>query len=141
MSYKYNPVTECKLTPVELCGPAGCGVKEGPEECHDRRSGLLTITLQENLYFRTLVVYDKPEESCNLESFKNCQFVTKLVPHLKNKDECVGEYDEYYQVVPDTMPADIPLEICVRYDTNPRLVNKPVLKVWCYKAKTEESLA
>jgi len=109
VSYKYNPVTECKLTPVEICAPAGCGVKEGPEECHDRR---------------TLVVYDKPEESCNLESFKQCQFVTKLVPHLKDKDECV----------------DIPLEICVRYDTNPRLVNKPVLKVWCYKAKSEGPL-
>ena len=36
------------------------------------------------------MVFDKPEESCNLESFKRCQFVTKLVPHLKDKDECVG---------------------------------------------------
>jgi len=110
VSYKYNPVTECKLTPVEICAPAGCGVKEGPEECQDRR---------------TLVVYDKPEESCNLEPFKRCQFVTKLVPHLKDKDQCV----------------DIPLEICAGYDTNPRLVNKPVLKVWCYKAKSDISLA
>jgi len=110
VSYKFSPVTECKLTPVEICAPAGCGVREGEEQCHDRR---------------TLVVYDKPEESCNLESFKSCQFVTKLVPHLKDKDQCV----------------DIPLEICVRYDTNPRLVNKPVLKVWCYKTKEEGSLA
>eukprot|EP00092_Neocalanus_flemingeri_P003368 GFUD01003606.1.p1 GENE.GFUD01003606.1~~GFUD01003606.1.p1 ORF type:complete len:393 (+),score=117.05 GFUD01003606.1:114-1181(+) len=110
VSYKYRPVTECKLTPVEICAPAGCGVKEGPEVCHDRR---------------TLVVYDKPEESCNLEAYKSCQFVTKLVPHLKDHDKCI----------------DIPLEICVRYDTNPRLINKPVLKIWCYKAKAEGSLA
>jgi len=110
VSYKFKPVTECKLSPVEICAPAGCGVKEGPEECYDRR---------------TLVVYDKPEESCNLESFKRCEFVTKLVPHLKDKEECV----------------DVPLEICVRYDTNPRLVNKPVLKVWCYKATKEAGLA
>ena len=34
--------------------------------------------------------------------------------------------------------SDIPLEICVRLETNPRTVNKPVLTVWCYKG-TEES--
>ena len=44
------------------------------------------------LIFRTVVVYDKPEETCNLESFKTCQFVTKLVPNLKDREECVGEY-------------------------------------------------
>ena len=38
-SYKFSPVTECKLIPVEICGPGGCSVKEGPEECHDRRLG------------------------------------------------------------------------------------------------------
>jgi len=108
VSYKYRPVTECKLTPTEVCAPAGCGVKEGLEVCHERR---------------TLVVYDKPEESCNLEAFRSCQFVTKLVPHLKDTDKCI----------------DIPLEICVRYDTNPRLVNKPILKIWCYKAKKDGS--
>ena len=37
VSYKFKPVTECKLSPVEICAPAGCGVKEGPEECYDRR--------------------------------------------------------------------------------------------------------
>ena len=40
---------------------------------------------------------------------------------------------------PDMMIySDIPLEICVRLETNPRTVNKPVLTVWCYKG-TEES--
>ena len=38
-----------------------------------------------------MVVYDKPEETCNLESFKSCQPVTRLVPHLKDKDKCVGK--------------------------------------------------
>ena len=30
---------------------------------------------------------------------------------------------------------DIPLEICVSYNTNPRTVNKPVVTVWCYKVR------
>ena len=38
-----------------------------------------------------MVVYDKPEETCNLESFKSCQPVTRLVPHLKDKDKCGGK--------------------------------------------------
>ena len=37
VSYKYQPVTECKVNPVRICAPAGCGVKEGEEECHDRK--------------------------------------------------------------------------------------------------------
>lgn len=107
--YKYQPVTECKLEPVEICAPAGCGVKEGEEICYDRK---------------IVVVYDKPEETCNLESFKTCQFVTKLVPHLKDKDQCV----------------DIPLEICVRYDTNPHTVSTPVVNIWCYKPSKQSGL-
>ena len=30
---KFTPQTRCEKVPVELCGPAGCGVKPGPEEC------------------------------------------------------------------------------------------------------------
>ena len=30
---KFTPTTRCEKLPVELCGPAGCGVKPGPEEC------------------------------------------------------------------------------------------------------------
>ena len=41
---------------------------------------------------RTVAVYDRPEETCNLQSFRSCQPVTKLVPHLKDKDECVGGF-------------------------------------------------
>jgi len=110
VSWKYSPVTECRPSPVEICGPADCGVRQGPEICYDKQA---------------VVVYDKPEETCNLESFKTCQFVTKLVPHLKGKEKCV----------------DIPLEICVRQEVNPRKVNKPVITVWCYKASPESGLA
>ena len=47
------------------------------------------------IFSRTVVVYDKPDETCNLESFKTCQFVTKLVPHLKDRDECVGKMQNF----------------------------------------------
>ena len=33
---KYSPVTECKKVPFELCGPAGCPVEPGAEECQER---------------------------------------------------------------------------------------------------------
>jgi len=104
VSYKFKPLTECKLSPVELCGPPGCGVREGKEICHDRR---------------TLVVYDKPEETCDLEPVRNCRPITKLVPRLKAREECI----------------DVPLEICVRLNTNPQKVSNPVLKIWCYRPK------
>ena len=41
----------------------------------------------------------------------------------------------------DILSADIPLEICVRQEVNPRKVNKPVITVWCYKASPESGLA
>ena len=91
--------------------------------------------------FRIVVVYDKPEETCNLESFKTCQFVTKLVPHLKDKDQCVGWYQTQSTSDPDiNYVSDIPLEICVRYDTNPHTVSTPVVNIWCYKPSKESGL-
>ncbi len=34
---KYTPETECKKVPRELCGPSGCELQPGPEECFDRK--------------------------------------------------------------------------------------------------------
>ena len=53
---------------MTLCGPAGCGFREGKETCQEK-----TQTL----------VQDKPEESCNLDPQRTCKHVTKLVPELK----------------------------------------------------------
>ena len=53
---------------MTLCGPAGCGFREGEETCQEK-----TQTL----------VQDKPEESCNLDPQRTCKHVTKLVPELK----------------------------------------------------------
>jgi len=71
------------------------------------------------------VVTEVPEETCNLEPQKECKHVTKLVPLLKPAEECV----------------DIPKEVCSRSRTNPRKVQKPVVKKWCYVPTAESGLA
>ena len=93
--------------PVELCGPAGCGFKEGPEECFERSQ---------------TVVGDKPEESCNLDAQTTCKHVTKLAPQLEEVEVCF----------------DVPKEVCVRSEVNPRKVAQPVLKKWCYVAQCDD---
>lgn len=69
---KFVGDTKCEKLPVEICG-AGCTMKEGPEECHDK-----VIT--------TLI--DIPEETCDLNPQKTCRFQTKLIPKLKPIAEC-----------------------------------------------------
>ena len=58
---------------MDLCGPPGCGFKEGPEECHERVK---------------TVVSDKPEEVCSLEPRSSCKYVTRLAPHLEEVELC-----------------------------------------------------
>lgn len=70
------------------------------------------------------VVQEVPEETCSLEPQKECKQVTKLVPLLKPAEECV----------------DIPKEVCVRSRTNPRRIQKPVIKKWCYTPTKESGL-
>merc|ERR1712002_826184 len=87
---KYSPETECKKVPRELCGPSGCELVPGPEEC-----------------------------------FPKTETVVTEVPVLKPAEECV----------------DIPKEVCSRSRTNPRKVQKPVVKKWCYVPTAESGLA
>jgi len=67
---------------------------------------------------------EKPEEQCSLEPKRSCKHVTKLVPQLKPRESC----------------TDVPKEVCVRSQTNPRKVQKPVLKRWCYSPTKESGL-
>ena len=90
--------------PVELCGPSGCGFKEGEEECIEKTQ---------------TVIGDRPEETCSLDPQVLCKHVTKLVPKLVEVENCF----------------DVPKEICVRSEVNPRKVKKPVIKKWCYVVK------
>merc|ERR1712213_187300 len=71
---KYTPITGCTKEPRELCAPAGCGFKQGAEECYDKVQ---------------TVVQDAPKEQCSLEPQRTCKHVTKLVPKLTPTEECV----------------------------------------------------
>merc|ERR1712038_2176396 len=71
---KYTPITGCTKEPRELCAPAGCGFKEGREECYEKTQ---------------TVVQDAPKEQCTLEPQRTCKHVTKLVPKLEPTEECV----------------------------------------------------
>jgi len=71
---KYTPITGCTKEPRELCAPAGCGFKQGREECYDKVQ---------------TVVQDAPKEQCTLEPQRTCKHVTKLVPKLEPTEECV----------------------------------------------------
>merc|ERR1712156_1202790 len=62
---KFTTMTGCNKEPTELCAPAGCGFREGAEECHD----VVKTHIQE-----------KPEEECTLEPVKTCKHITRLVP-------------------------------------------------------------
>ena len=35
--WKYEPVTECRRDPVNICAPAGCGVRQAAEICYDKQ--------------------------------------------------------------------------------------------------------
>ena len=105
---KFTPLTQCDKVPVTLCGPAGCGFRPGVEECHEEVQ---------------TVVGDNPEETCSLDPQTTCKHVTKLVPALKEVENCF----------------DVPKEVCVTEQVNPRKVAVPVVKKWCYVVSCPET--
>ena len=104
---KIIPDTSCEKIGVELCGPAGCGYYEGAEECREEEE---------------TVVFDKPVEVCTVEPKKNCKFLTKLVPLLKENESCI----------------DVPMEVCQKVKRNPKKVSHPVIKQWCYEVEEKD---
>ena len=85
-------------------------VFKGPRECYDKTK---------------TIVQDVPKEECSLEPQRTCNYVTKLVPKLSPKLECV----------------DVPKEVCTRSKQNPTKRMKPVIKKWCYIPSQESGLA
>jgi len=79
---KLNRITKCDKVPIELCGPAGCGFTQGPEQCHDQVKTVIT---------------DLPNEECDLQPQRKCSHVTKLVPKLTPVEECVDVPKEVCQ--------------------------------------------
>ena len=96
---KFVGETSCQKLPIEICG-AGCSAVEGPEECHDK-----TLT---NLI-------DIPEEVCDLNPQKTCNFQTKLVPALVPKHAC----------------TTVPKEVCNLRFSTPSLETNPLTTKWC----------
>jgi len=131
----YSTSTECTTWPVVKCTdvrkvnnkkytPHTTCKKEPRQLCGP--SGCVPEPGPEECFDKKeTVVQEVPEETCSLEPQKTCKFVTKLVPTLKPTEECV----------------DIPKEVCSRSRQNPRKVQKPVVKKWCYVPSEESGLA
>lgn len=131
----YTTENKCSKWPVTKCSPVEkvTVIKHTPEtECKKVArqlcgpSGCVPEPGPEECFDKKeTVVTEVPEETCSLEPQKSCKFVTKLVPLLKPQQECV----------------DIPKEVCSRSRQNPRKVQKPVVKKWCYVPSEESGLA
>ena len=57
----------------------------------------------------------KPEEICDLQPTTDCNIVTSLVPHLRQREIC-----EY-----------VPKEFCHTKLDSPKMVRKPITMKWC----------
>jgi hypothetical protein len=102
---KFTPLTSCEKVGKEMC-THGCAITEGAVECQDK--------------VKTVIV-DNPVEECDMEPLRTCKHVTKLVPQLEPRQECV----------------DVPKEICARSRVNPKRVKKPSIQKWCYTPEKE----
>jgi hypothetical protein len=129
----YSTSEECTKWPVMKCTLETKTVKKYTPETDCKKnpfelcgpSACPVEPGEEQCFDKTeTVVQEVPEEQCTLEPQKECKQVTKLVPLLKPAEECV----------------DIPKEVCVRQRTNPRRVQKPVIKKWCYTPSPESGL-
>ncbi|XP_059088680.1 uncharacterized protein LOC131884812 isoform X2 [Tigriopus californicus] len=99
-STKLTPETECRQEVREVCGPELCPISKGPKVCANE---LKTF------------VQEVPEERCNLTPIKVCNPVSKIVPRLELKMECI----------------DVPREICSTVPVEAKKIQRPVIKKWC----------
>lgn len=129
----YTTEQKCTKWPKQVCSSSKQRVKKYSPETECKKvprelcgpSGCVLAPGPEECFDRKeTVVQEVPEETCNLEPQKTCKHVTKLVPQLKPAEECV----------------DIPKEVCSRSRTNPRKVQKPVVKKWCYVPTAQSGL-
>lgn len=129
----YTTEEKCTKLPVQKCKASPSKTKKYSPQTECKKvprevcgAGTTQVPLGEECNPRTeTVIQEVPEETCNLEPQRICKHVTKLVPLLKPVEECV----------------DIPKEVCSRSRTNPRKVQKPVVKKWCYVPTAQSGLA
>ena len=67
------PNTWCKKVPRKICAPDNCRMVPGPEQCNQK---MMVSTIQ------------KPSEVCDLQPQTHCRLITRLVPHLIQKEVC-----------------------------------------------------
>ena len=96
------PNTWCKKVPRKICAPDNCRMVPGPEQCNQK---MMVSTIQ------------KPSEVCDLQPQTHCRLITRLVPHLIQKEVC----------------RRVPKEMCHLALANPHLVKKPMRLRWCTK--------
>ena len=62
------------------------------------------------------MIASQPKEECDMEPQESCRFITKMVPHLRAREECV----------------EVPQEVCGK---SRAVVKKerPAIMNWCYK--------
>jgi len=129
----YTTEEKCTKWPVQKCSAQKATTKKYSPQTECKKvprevcgAGTTQVPLGEECNERQeTVIQEVPEETCNLEPQRICKHVTKLVPLLKPVEECV----------------DIPKEVCSRSRTNPRKVQKPVVKKWCYVPTAQSGLA
>jgi len=129
----YTTEEKCTKWPVQKCSASKATTKKYSPQTECKKvprevcgAGTTQVPLGEECNERQeTVIQEVPEETCNLEPQRICKHVTKLVPLLKPVEECV----------------DIPKEVCSRSRTNPRKVQKPVVKKWCYVPTAQSGLA
>ena len=130
----YTSSEKCSTWPVQRCDVQKKAVKKYSPETRCRKvpvelcgpASCPTVPGPKECYqTKRTIAGEKPGEECSLEPKRVCKFVTKLVPQLKAQESCV----------------DVPKEVCVRSQTNPRKVSKPVVKKWCYTPSEESGLA
>merc|ERR1711915_305451 len=129
----YTTEQKCTKWPVQKCQASSAKTKKYSPQTSCKKvprevcgPGSVAVPQGEECFDRQeTVIQEVPTETCNLEPQRQCKHVTKLVPKLKPSEECV----------------DIPTEACSRSRTNPRKVQKPVVKKWCYVPTAQSGLA
>ncbi len=100
------PNTWCKKVPRKICAPDNCRMVPGIEECNLK---MMVSTIQQ------------PSEVCDLQPQTHCRLITRLVPHLLQKEVC----------------RNVPKEMCHLSLANPHMVRKPLKLRWCTKNPPE----
>merc|ERR1712038_2002194 len=129
----YTTEQKCTKWPVQKCQASSAKTKKYSPQTSCKKvprevcgAGSIAVPQGEECFDRQeTVIQEVPTETCNLKPQRQCKHVTKLVPLLKPSEECV----------------DIPTEACSRSRTNPRKVQKPVVKKWCYVPTAQSGLA